>query len=241
MKRFKKLLPLIILIALLIIAYLFNLQRYFSFSYLQEQHVALANWTQSHFLLASLIFCIFYIISVAISIPGASFLTIIGGFLFGIVLGSIYVVISATIGAVIIFLAAKSALSSWFEQKASSYKLEKFAHGFEENAFNYLLILRLVPLFPFWLVNIVPALFKIRTSIYTLSTFLGIIPGSVVYVLVGNGISAVIANNQTPNFGIIFEPYILAPLIGLAILSLIPVVYKKIKAHRSKINANKKS
>ncbi|TNF65902.1 MAG: TVP38/TMEM64 family protein [Gammaproteobacteria bacterium] len=240
MKRLKKLLPLIILIILLVIAYFLDLQKYFSFSYLQEQHVALAQWTETHFLLASMIFCVCYIIAVAISIPGASFLTITGGFLFGVVLGSIYVVISATIGAVIIFLAAKTALGSWFEKKASSYKLDKFAHGFEENAFSYLLVLRLVPLFPFWLVNIVPALFNIRTSIYTLSTFLGIIPGSIVYVLVGNGISSVIAENKTPNFGIIFEPYILAPLIGLAILSLIPVVYKKIKA-RSKLNANKES
>ncbi|MCF6776090.1 TVP38/TMEM64 family protein [Thiotrichales bacterium 19X7-9] len=240
MKRLKKLLPLIILVVLLVIAYFLDLQKYFSFSYLQEQHVTLAQWTETHFLLASMIFCFCYIIAVAISIPGASILTITGGFLFGVVLGSIYVVISATIGAIIIFLAAKTALGSWFEKKASSYKLDKFAHGFEENAFNYLLVLRLVPLFPFWLVNIVPALFNIRTSIYTLSTFLGIIPGSIVYVLVGNGISSVIAENKTPNFGIIFEPYILAPLIGLAILSLIPVVYKKIKA-RSKLNANKES
>lgn len=240
-KYFKKFLPLIILIIILVIAYLLNLQHYFSFSYLQEKHQVLESLTDHHYFLASLLFCLIYIVSVAVSIPGASFLTIIGGFLFGIILGSIYVVISATIGATIIFLAAKTALSDWFYQKVKTYKLDKFAQGFEKNAFNYLFVLRLIPLFPFWLINIVPAFFKIRTSTYMLSTFLGIIPGSFVYVLVGNGISSVIAEGKTPDLKIIFQPYILAPLIGLAILSLIPIVYKKFKARGQNSNGSTKN
>lgn len=101
--------------------------------------------------------------------------------------------------------------------------------GFQENAFSYLLFLRLVPIFPFWLVNIVPALLGISKQTFVIATFLGIIPGSFIYVLVGNGLGHVLDANKTPNLRIIFDPEVLIPLLALALISLIPVGYKHFK------------
>ena len=100
--------------------------------------------------------------------------------------------------------------------------------GFQENAFSYLLFLRLVPIFPFWVVNIIPALLGVSATTFIVATFFGIIPGSVVYVLVGHGLSHLFASNQTPNLRLIFEPTVLYPLLALAALSLLPVIYQKI-------------
>ena len=101
--------------------------------------------------------------------------------------------------------------------------------GFRDNALSYMLFLRLVPLFPFWLVNLVPAFLGVPLGTYVLGTFLGIIPGTVVYCLVGNGLGAVFDRGGEPDLSLIFEPQILAPIVGLAVLSLIPIVYKKVK------------
>ena len=101
--------------------------------------------------------------------------------------------------------------------------------GFEQNSFNYLLSIRLVPLFPFWAVNIIPALLNMPLRTYALATFLGIIPGSFVYVLVGNGLGAVLDKNETPNLSVLFEPTVLIPILCLAGLSLLPILYKRYK------------
>ena len=177
-----------------------------------------------------------YIIAVAISIPGAVILSLIGGFLFGIILGTLYVIISATIGATIIFLAARSAFHALLLAKATPW-LEKMEKGFQKNALQYLLFLRLIPLFPFWLVNIVPALLNVRLRTYIIATFFGIIPGVLVYVSVGNGLDTLFQTGQTPDLGIIFKPAILLPLLGLAILSLIPVIFKKWKGKHYETNS----
>jgi uncharacterized membrane protein YdjX (TVP38/TMEM64 family) len=105
--------------------------------------------------------------------------------------------------------------------------------GFRENAFNYLLVLRLIPLFPFWLVNLVPAFLGVPLRTYVVATLLGIIPGSLVYASVGNGLGVVFDQGDTPDLGIIFKPAILGPILGLAALALLPVVYRRYKA-RSK-------
>lgn len=166
-----------------------------------------------------------YILAVAISIPGAVFLTLAGGFLFGVLWGVLLVVISATLGATLLFFAVRTALGEWLSKKASGW-ISRMRQGFQHNAFSYLLTLRLIPLFPFWVVNIVPALLNVSAKTFISATFIGIIPGSTVYVLVGNGLSQVFASNQTPNLGIIFEPRVLGPLLALAALSLIHALYQ---------------
>ncbi len=222
-------LPLIILILALILFFYFGLYEYLTFEVLERYRNQLISWTQQHYVLTVLSFMIIYIIAVAVSIPGATILTITGGFLFGYIFGTIYVVISATIGATIIFLAARTALGEILAKKAGA-TIKRLEQGFQKNAFNYLLFLRLVPLFPFWLVNIVPGLLNMRLSSYVAATFIGIIPGSFVYVLLGNGVGAVLAAGKTPDLGIILKPEILAPLIGLGILALVPIIYKKYKS-----------
>jgi uncharacterized membrane protein YdjX (TVP38/TMEM64 family) len=141
------------------------------------------------------------------------------------------VVVSATLGATIVFLAARTSLGAALAAKAGPF-LKKTERGFRENALSYLLVLRLVPLFPFWLVNIVPALFGVPLRTYVIGTFLGIIPGSVVYTLLGSNLGAVLDAGGRPQLGIIFEPRMLLALLGLAILALVPVLYKKLQARK---------
>jgi uncharacterized membrane protein YdjX (TVP38/TMEM64 family) len=104
--------------------------------------------------------------------------------------------------------------------------------GFRQDALSYLLVLRLIPIFPFWLVNIVPAFLGVPLGTYVLGTFVGIIPGSFVYASVGNGLGAVFDAGGTPDLGIIFEPAILLPIVGLAVLALLPIAYRRFKARR---------
>lgn len=225
--KIKRFLPISILIMCLGLFFYFKLYQYFTFSSLQQHREQLTSWTQQYYLLSALVFCVVYIFAVALSFPGATLLTLLGGFLFGIALGSLFVILSATIGACLIFMATKTAFGDVLAKKAGPF-VKKFEHGFQENAFSYLLILRLVPIFPFWLINIIPALLNINLRTFAFTTLIGIIPGSAVYVAVGNGLGAIFDSNQQPNLRIIFEPHILLPIIGLAILSCIPVAYQKI-------------
>jgi len=199
---------------------------YTNFQTLAEHHLALEEWTHAHYLLAASGFMLIYIGAVAISMPGAVWITLMAGFLFGPFEGTVLVVISATLGATLLFLAARTALGDILEKKAGSF-VKKMEKGFQENALSYLLFLRLVPLFPFWLVNIVPAILNVNIRTFMIGTFFGIIPGTFVFVLIGNGLSAIIEAGKRPDLGIIFNPEILTPLIGLAILSVVPIVYKK--------------
>jgi len=221
----KRWLPLLILLLALGSYFYFDLGRYLSFSTLKQHRQMLLSWTHEHYLLSVGIFMLVYIISVAVSIPGASYITIVGGFLFGTIMGTIYVVMSATIGAVILFLAVRVALEPWIARKASRW-VDKMRKGFQQGATEYLLFLRLVPIFPFWVVNIVPALLGISLRTYTITTFFGIIPGSLVYVMLGSGLGHLLDQDKTPNLAIIFEWPILLPILGLAVLSLVPVIYR---------------
>lgn len=224
----RKWLPLVLILLCLSLFFYFNLQRFLSFDALKQHRRMLQTWTERHYLLAVIGFVSIYTISIAVSIPGATFLTLAGGFLFGIVWGSVFVVFSATLGATIIFLAVRSALSEWVAAKTGTW-VEKMRTGFQRGAFEYLLFLRLVPVFPFWVVNIVPGLLGVRASTFIIATFFGIIPGSIVYVSLGNGLGYLFDQDQTPNLGIIFEPHILVPLLLLAALSIMPVIYRAIK------------
>jgi uncharacterized membrane protein YdjX (TVP38/TMEM64 family) len=168
----------------------------------------------------------------AFSIPGGALATIVGGYLFGLWLGVAASVIGATIGAVAVFLAARTALGEILRTKAGG-ALRRMEDGFRRNAFSYLLVLRLVPLFPFWLVNLVPAFSGVSLRTYTLATLIGIIPGSFVFVSVGNGLGALLDRGETPDLTIIFQWDILLPILGLALLALLPVLVRKVQARRA--------
>jgi len=218
--------PLVLILIAIFLVFYFQLNTYLNFSSLKAHRQLLLAWTEQHYFLTVLTYVGIYILTVMLSIPGAVFLTISGGFLFGVGLGTLYVVISATLGATLLFLIVQFALSDWLSKKTGGW-VNKMQQGFQENAFQYLLVLRLVPLFPFWVVNIVSALLNVSKRTFMIATFIGIIPGSFVYITVGNGLGHLLSHDQTPNLAIIFAPQILLPLIGLALLALIPVAYKR--------------
>lgn len=228
-----KWMPLTVLALCLILFFYFHLYSYLSFSVLKQHRQELLQWTDQHYALAVAGYLVIYQLATAISIPGAVYLTLLGGFLFGIFLGTLYTVIGATVGAIWLFLAVKTALGDFFARRSEQW-ISKMREGFRGNAFNYLLVLRLIPIFPFWVVNIVPALLGVSLKTFFWSTLIGIIPGCVVYILLGNSLGQILDANQTPQLTIIFKPFIFVPLLALALLSILPVMYthfKKGKAH----------
>lgn len=227
MNKLKRYSPLIILIVGLIMFFALDGQHYLSMQMIQSNYQALLDFTHTYFWLSTLIFMLAYIIIVAFSIPGATIMTLLGGFLFGIFPGSIWVVLSATIGASLVFLAVKTAFGETLRQKAGG-SIEKLRKGFEENAFNYLLTLRLIPVFPFFVINIACGVLGVRLKAFFWGTLLGIIPGSVIYVWVGTGLGYALQQGSELNMGIIFQPQFILPIIALALLSLVPVIRQKI-------------
>ncbi|RDI42583.1 TVP38/TMEM64 family inner membrane protein YdjZ [Aquicella lusitana] len=220
-------LPLCLIVIGLGCVFYFGWHRYLSFSALKDYHALLRGWAEAHYLLTAIIYIMVYIVAVALSVPGAVFITLTGGFLFGPI-ATLYVVTGATLGATLLFLAVRSALGVSLAARARGW-VAKMEKGFNENAFNYLLILRLIPLFPFWAINVAAGLLAVRPVTFIVATFIGIIPGTFVYVMVGNGLSTVLASDQVPQLNVIFAPPILLPLLGLALLALLPVIYKRWK------------
>ena len=202
---------------------------YINLDSLRDNRDVLAGFVSDHFVASVLGFILVYAVLTAISVPGASFLSIFGGFMFGTLVGGSAIVVGATIGAVGIFLAARYAIGDALSKKAGPY-MKKFEKGLKENEFSYLFILRLIPAFPFFVVNIVPALFDVKLRNYALTTFLGIIPGCFVYASVGAGIGAIFDQGGEVDLGgLMTQPKILLPILGLITLSLLPIIYKKIK------------
>jgi len=226
---FWRIVPVALILGGLAAFFAFDLNQYLSFDAFSQHRQFLMDWTEANTLLAVLSFMGIYALAVAFSIPGAVWLTIIAGFLFGTVEATLYVVTGATVGATAIFIIAKYSAGDYLCSKASGMA-KKMEDGFNENAFSYLLVLRLVPLFPFWLVNLVPAMVGCPLRTYVTATFFGIIPGTLVYAMVGNGLGSVFDAGETPDLGIIFSPEILGPIVGLSLLAMIPVAYKKYKA-----------
>ena len=223
----KRFLPLVIILGALTAFFALGGPKYISLDGLRDNQDVLKAFVAEHKALAVLGFIGIYAVLVAISVPGAGFLSIFSGFLFGVLTGTFAAVIAASIGATIIFLVARSALGTGLAAKAGPF-MQKFEKGLKENELPYLFILRLVPIFPFFIVNIVPALFDVKLRNYVLSTVLGIIPGGLVYVSVGNGIGdALSAGQEVPLAGLMLRPAVILPIVGLMLLSLIPVAYKK--------------
>ncbi|MGQ3298500.1 TVP38/TMEM64 family protein [Reyranella sp.] len=228
----RRLLPVAILLAGLAVFLLFGLEHYFSFGMLARHKATLTAWVAAHGVLAGLTFVLAYALMVAFSLPVAVVATPVGGFLFGTWTGAGLSAIAATLGSIAVFLAARYAFRGLFRARAGAM-LARLEDGFRHNDFSYLLFLRLVPIFPFWLVNIVPALLGMPLRRYVLATMLGIVPASIVYASVGAGLGAVLKRGEQPDLGIIFEWHILLPLLGLAALALLPVLFSRLRRQPS--------
>ena len=228
----RRLVPVAVLLLGLALFLLLGLERHLSFETLSRNHAELTEWVARNRVLAEVTFVAGYAIVVAVSLPVAILVTPLGGFLFGTWLGATLSVIGATLGSIAVFLAARTAFYDLFHARAGA-SLARLEKGFQRNDFSYLLFLRLVPIFPFWLVNIVPGLLGMRLERYALATGLGIIPGAVVYAGIGAGFGSLFERGGMPDFSIVFEWRILGPLLGLAVLSLVPVIYGRLRARRS--------
>jgi len=218
----RRLVPLGLLVAAWVAFMLAGGYHYLTFAALAENRDWLCGLVQRWGFAAVFLYIVVYGMLVALSVPGAAVLTIAGGFLFGTWLGAACAVIGATLGATAIFLAARAGLGG-LAQRAGPF-VGKLEAGFRVDAFSYLLVLRLVFIFPFWLVNLVPALVGVRLPTYMLATFLGILPGTFVYASLGNGLGSVV---EEPGLGVLLRPSTLVPIVGLALLALIPVGYKR--------------
>lgn len=231
-KRLLKYLPILFILIGMAIIYFSGIYHYFSLEALRTYHKALKAFVEMHPISVPILFCIVYIISTSLSVPGAVFLTLLGGYLFPQPLSTIYVVLSATCGAILIFLASRTALKDILLKKAGPF-LKKMEKGFQENAVSYLLFLRFVPLFPFWLVNIAPAFFGVSLLTFVWTTMLGIIPGSIVYTLAGEGLERILESNEPFSLSTIFNMQIKIAFTLLGIVALLPIVIKKFKKEQT--------
>ena len=225
--RLARFIPITVLVAGFCLFFAFGLQDYVSIQILRENRETLLDFVTEQKVLAIAVYMLVYILAIAFSVPGGLLLTVTGGFLFGAVLGATTVVIAATLGASLLFLAARSAFGEFLRAKAGPW-LVKLQDGFSENAFNYLLVLRLVPLFPFFIVNIVPAFLGVSLRTYFVATMIGIIPGTAVFAIFGAGIGSVLDQGGDLSLSGVLTPQMIAGLVGLAMLALVPVIYKKI-------------
>lgn len=223
--NWKKWIPIVIILILMIVAYFLGVTDHLTFDNLKANREKLLDLIRAYPILSPLLYILLYIVVIALSLPGGTLLTLFGGFLFGVPIGTIYVVIGATIGATCIFIAAKTALSDVLKKKASPF-LSKMEKGFKKNAVSYLLFLRLIPLFPFWLVNLAPAFFQVRPWTYIWTTFVGIIPGTYVYSQAGSGLGAIFDKGQTFSLDAVFNTEVKIALVVLGIFVLIPIFVK---------------
>jgi uncharacterized membrane protein YdjX (TVP38/TMEM64 family) len=241
----RRLVPLIVVLAASAMVFAMGWHRQLSFETLVRHHEALRTFIAAHEAAAVAGYVALYIAAVALSIPVGFYLTVTGGILFGAVLGGAAAVVSATIGAICIFLIAKSAVGDYLVRRAGPLA-QRLARGFRDDAFSYLLFLRLVPIFPFWIVNLVPALVGVKLSTFAAATFLGVIPATFVFAFVGEGLDSVIAAQQAAyqfclaagrsdcrlefHMHAALTPELVGALAALGVLALLPVVVKRLRA-----------
>lgn len=199
-----------------------------AFRALHQRQDVVTAWVEGHYVLAAAMYIGFYVLGVSLSVPGAVWFTIAGGFLFGTLPGALYTVIGGTTGALLVFVAARFIFGDSLRCRMGPF-LRRMEKGFHRHAFNYMLVLRMLPLFPFWAVNVVPALLGVPFRVYALGTFLGIVPGTIIFASLGAGLGRVLKADEMPGPEILLDAAILGPLAGLAILALLPVLWARLR------------
>lgn len=223
----RRLWPLAVIALGVALYFAFDLDDYLTIEHLRAHYERLQGEVMAHYLASVIVFMAIYVIVVALSLPGGAVMTIAAGCMFGALFATAYVVTAATVGATLIFLAAKTSIGDHLRSRAGPW-MRKLERGFADNAWSYLLILRLVPIVPFFIANVVPAFLGVGLRPYVLTTFLGIIPGTAVYAAVGAGIGEIFARGEAFSLGSLMTPTIVFALCGLAALSALPIVYKKV-------------
>ena len=230
--RYARYVPVAIVISGLAFGYAFGLQDYLSLGFLAEQRQALHAYVGANVFWSALLFLVVYILAVAFSFPAASALTIFGGFLFGWMLGGALVAIGATVGASILFLATRSAFGGFLRHRVDGF-VKKLADGFRENAFGYLFVIRLAPVFPFFVVNIAAALFDISLGRFIAATFFGILPGTFAYAYLGQGVDSVLvaaqASGREAQISDLVTRDITLAFFALALVALIATIMRQFR------------
>ncbi|NBB51542.1 TVP38/TMEM64 family protein [Rhizobium sp. CRIBSB] len=225
----RRFVPLVVLIAVVAAVFLSGADRYLNLEALQTHEAALRGFVDDNLGLALLAFIGVYALATAVSFPGAVVLTLAGGYLFGTWIGGMATVIGATAGAIMVFHVVQTSLGAALRARAEANGglLKTVIDGVGQGAFGYILTLRLIPLAPFWLVNVAAALAHVPLKAYALATFIGIMPATFIYSGIGSGIGALVARGETPDLGVIFEPRVLLPLVALGLLSLGTTLYQR--------------
>lgn len=220
-------------VALAVIAAVLLRER-ISFEALAANRDALIAFRDAHYPASVAVFMLVYVAIVAFSLPGATIATLSGGFLFGLFPGVLFNVTSATIGACCLFLAVRWGLGDLLTARVnqSAGPVARIKAEISANEIPVLLLLRLVPVVPFFLANLIPALIGVRLSRFAATTFVGIIPGGLVFTWVGAGLEEVFARGAAPDLGILFEPQVIGPILGLCALAALPILLKLVRKSR---------
>lgn len=222
---FARFLPLLSLLLVLAAGYALGLHRELSWDALAARQAGLHALVAARPAAAGLSFLAVYIAAAAVSFPGTVVLTVAGGLLFGTLPGAALTVLAATTGSTIVFLVARTTLGTLLAARAGPF-LDRFRAGLRRDAFSYILAMRLLPVIPFWVVNLVTAVLGVRLAPFMLGTFLGIIPATTVLSGIGAGIGSVLMAGGRPDFRVMLSPPVLLPLLGLAVLALAPVLWR---------------
>ncbi|MCR9113719.1 MAG: TVP38/TMEM64 family protein [Rhodobacteraceae bacterium] len=225
--------PLAAILTAAILGY-FTLGDYISFDTLHDNREALLAFRDSHFALMALGFVSVYFVIVAFSLPGAAVASVTGGFLFGLATGTVFNVLAASLGAFAIFLAARWGLGRALAARleASDGTLRKIRDGLQEHEISVLLLMRLVPVVPFFVANLLPALVGVRFANFAWTTVLGIIPGGIVFTWIGVGLGEVFDRGERPDLSLLWEPQVIGPILGLCVLAALPIVIKMIRGKK---------
>ena len=193
-----------------------------------QYHTELLDFIENKFFSSLILFTIIYVVSIAISLPIGSFLTFIGGYIFGAYYGFFSVIIGATVGALILFMIIKvGILRTIGSIHQKSELINKIKFGIDKNIWSYLFFIRFFPIFPFWFVNIAPAILGVRLLPYTVTTFFGIMPGSLSIILIGSGVEDIV--NKKVDFAWNFSDhkFFFIGLLILSLISILPIFLKK--------------
>ncbi|WP_170530451.1 TVP38/TMEM64 family protein [Ruegeria arenilitoris] len=225
--------PLIVILTVAVVGF-FALGDYLTFETLRDNREALLAWRDANYWSLAGVFILVYVLIVTFSLPGAAVASMTGGFLFGLFAGTVFNVFAATVGASAIFLAARWGLGETLTVRleASEGTVKRIKDGLRENEIPVLFLMRLVPVVPFFVANLVPALVGVKFRNFLLTTALGIIPGGIVYTWIGVGLGGVFDRGETPDLSLLTEPFVIGPILGLCALAALPILIKLIRGRR---------
>lgn len=230
MSQLARSVPFLVILAVAVAGFIL-FRDYPVFEWLSDNRARLLAFRDANYVLSAIVFVAAYTGIVTFSLPGAAVASITGGFLFNLFPGTLFNMIAATTGATAIFLAARWGFGARLEAKleASEGKIKRLKDGIDENQWSMLFVMRLVPVVPFFVANLIPSFLGVPLYRFVVSTFFGIVPGALVYTSIGSGVNEIFERGELPDLGIIFSPAILLPMLGLAALSLMPVFIKVIR------------